>query len=751
MPRDGTLGEEILMPGLSIIINTLNRRNSLERTLESLQYLRYPSFEVVCVNGPSNDGTDELLEQWHDKIKIAECPEANLSRSRNIGIQHSAGDIVCFIDDDAIPEPGWLSAIAAAYEDPRVAAAGGYIRDHTGVAYQAKHLVCDRYANSFAYSPEAHSATPHLFYTALTGTNCSFRRDALTAIGGFDEVYAYFLDETDVLLRLLDAGHSLVCVEGAEVHHKYAPSNMRDEKKIAKTLYYPIRSKTYYAYRHALPVHGLGEAMSRLDAYIAHTAASQDWLYRNGMITKEDCQGLLNDIRKGREDGLKLAFHAEAPFVKNSPFFAKPPAFLPFPICKAPTDRLKICFISQDYLPKPNGGIGVWVGALARQLAALGNEVTVITRTEDDPTIDFEGNVWVHRIPMRYWPKRPYAAPANLPQTVYDWSASAYAELLQVALTRGVDVVSAPIWDVEGIVAHCSGSFPVVLSLHTSYALALPSKPQWQENSEYLAGHVQPVIEAEKALFENAPLVIANSHAIISDLETCYTSPLGDARKTLIPHGLQDEYSAEKPPTPTSDTEKDPFVLFVGRFEERKGVDVLLEAIPFVAERHPDVRFILAGENNLTPFWKNFVKRYRGKPWFSRIEVPGFVDREQLAALYRECTVFVAPSRYESFGLIYLEAMMWGKPCIGTTAGGIPEVVRDNVTGITVTPGSVEELQDAILALLNQDVLRQKLGEKARAVFLEEYTDVQMARAFETVLKKIVQKSTENAPSAHLP
>lgn len=737
MPRNGSMGEEILMLRMSVVINTLNRRDNLKRTLESLRYLRYPDFEVICVNGPSDDGTDELLELWRGKIKIVKCPEANLSVSRNLGIRTAAGDIVCFLDDDAVPEPGWLSALASAYGAPRVAAVGGYIRDNTGTTYQAKHLVCDRYADSFPYDPALHSSAPKLFYTALTGTNCSFRREALVAIGGFDEIYAYFLDETDVLIRLYDAGYTIACIEGAEVHHKFASSHMRDTRKIAKTLYYPIRSKTYYALRHALPVHGIAETLTRIDDNISSCIASQDYLYHNGLITKEHHERLLADIRKGRKDGLKSAFHAEAPFVKSPEFFADPPDFLPFSVRKAGTERLRLCFISQDYLPKPNGGIGVWVGTLARRLAALGHEVTVITRAKDEPTIDFEENVWVHRIRQSHFPRRPYPAPDTLPQIIYDWSASAYAELLQVGHMRGVHVVSAPIWDVEGIVAHCSGTFPVALSLHTSYGLSLPSKPLWRENQEYLKAHVLPIIEAEKLLLREAPLILANSQAIVGDIEHSSSMNLEKARVTIAPHGIED--LGVCPDTREKDTVT---VLFVGRFEERKGVDILLQVIPQLAAARPEVRFKLVGNSTLNSWWRDFSKKFSSEPWFSRIYVPGFVEQEELLASYRDCDIFVAPSRYESFGLIYLEAMRWGKPCIGTRVGGIPEVVSHYENGILVSPDSPEELSAALEKLVVDQRLRQAMGARSRELFLQKFTDEKMAHRIEAAMSRLFVNSS---------
>ena len=93
----------------SIVVNTLNREKLLKNTLDSFQYLDYPNFEVIVVNGPSTDSTEELLQSRSDKIKAARCPEANLSMSRNIGIAVASGEFVAFIDDDAIPEPEWLT------------------------------------------------------------------------------------------------------------------------------------------------------------------------------------------------------------------------------------------------------------------------------------------------------------------------------------------------------------------------------------------------------------------------------------------------------------------------------------------------------------------------------------------------------------------------------------------------------------------------------------------------------------------
>ena len=128
-------------PGVSVIVNTLNRMGSLENTLLGLRQLRYPDVEIIVVHGPCTDETLALLERHREFIRIAACPIMNLSVSRNIGLRLAAKDLVAFIDDDAVPEPDWLDRLVSGFTGPAVAAVGGFIRDQAGVAYQDRKSV----------------------------------------------------------------------------------------------------------------------------------------------------------------------------------------------------------------------------------------------------------------------------------------------------------------------------------------------------------------------------------------------------------------------------------------------------------------------------------------------------------------------------------------------------------------------------------------------------------------------------------
>ncbi|HWM21281.1 MAG TPA: glycosyltransferase, partial [Ilumatobacteraceae bacterium] len=215
---------------VSVVICTYNRAESLQRTLDALRYQSYHDFEVVVVNGPSMDRTDDVLDRWRNTVKVVSNPLANLSVSRNLGIRQSAGELVAFIDDDAIPEFDWLDDIAGAFGDAEVAGAGGLVFDHTGVEFQFRFSASSRLGEpllSDVASFDALCVPGAFWFPHLQGTNAAFRRDALDEVGGFDETFDYYLDETDLCARIVDAGYVLRQLDDAHVHHKFLPSGLR--------------------------------------------------------------------------------------------------------------------------------------------------------------------------------------------------------------------------------------------------------------------------------------------------------------------------------------------------------------------------------------------------------------------------------------------------------------------------------------------------------------------------------------------
>lgn len=315
-------------PAISLIICTCDREESLREALGVAQRLIYPKLELICVNGPSQDGTRRLLEKWPGDLKIRDCPQRNISMARNIGVAAASGEIVAFMDDDAIPRQDWLMELARTHANESAAAVGGFIRDASGVNWQARVCVADRFGDGRQYSGLSEAlgreGTPEKWlknagakqrmekYFSPTGTNMSFKRSALLAIGGFDENYAYHLDETDVFLRLADAGYKTAFNGLAEVTHKMANSGNRNSNGAATCLYQKAKSKTYFAMRHALPFYGQEMTRKRLDAWLAWLRSQMESDYRQGKLAREEFERLGNELEAGKRDGEKLASACKA-------------------------------------------------------------------------------------------------------------------------------------------------------------------------------------------------------------------------------------------------------------------------------------------------------------------------------------------------------------------------------------------------------------------------------------------------------
>ena len=740
---------------VSLVINTFNRMRSLPNTLESLEALRYGEMEVIDVDGPSTDGTSGYLHRdWSDKVKILSCSEANLSKSRNIGIAHASGDIVCFIDDDGVPEPDWLDNLVTAYADPAVGAAGGWVRDHTGVDYQARYIVSRRDATSDT-GIESAASLPRCepdaeAFPGMIGVNSSFRKSALLEIGAFDEEYAYFLDETDVLARLVNAGYSVATIRSAEVHHKYAASHIRHESGAAQSWFQIIKSTAYFILKNAPAGTPLSDSLKLVDGHRQRLTGHTEWFLSHGMISKARFKRLLSEIELGADRGISDAYK----YPLRQLLGELPSAsWQPFPRPLAVAERMRLAFVTPLYPPRPCGGVAVFIRNLARELARLGHEVTVITQNEPGirHTVDFEEKVWVHRLPENdsVPSEMPPSMPA-MPPSLRKTAGRVLAELDRINDRRQFQYVIGAIWDLDLAAVIASRRYPVAMYLVTSYKLIEDSKPEWKENRDYFRDHVAKMFQAERWALESADQIIASTDAIRKDTESVYGIKLDRERLSVLPFGVPGPCHSD----PDASTAHDGLrLLFVGRLEPRKGADELLQVIPELMEAYPELSVYLIGDNSMpSPNGKtypdNFLDRYGSAGWIDRVHFLGHVDDAALELHYAQCDIFVAPSRYESFGLIYLEAMRYGKPCIGTIAGGIPEVVVDGETGILVEPGQPRQLGDAISRLIENDQERLELGHNGRLRYQAYFTTEQFARNFEKLVGGWIKSPDTQPPRA---
>lgn len=169
-----------------------------------------------------------------------------------------------------------------------------------------------------------------------------------------------------------------------------------------------------------------------------------------------------------------------------------------------------------------------------------------------------------------------------------------------------------------------------------------------------------------------------------------------------------------------------PFVLFVGTMERRKGIDLLARAMALVQKRRPDLTLVVAGEEN--------QESVLGID--ANVRALGYVSDERLAALYRACSLFAFPSRYEGFGLPIVEAMSYGAPVVTVESSSLPEAGGD--AAHYVPPEDPDALADGILRVAEDASYAQELRRRgfARAA---EMTWTQTASATLAVFEGLLR------------
>lgn len=154
-------------------------------------------------------------------------------------------------------------------------------------------------------------------------------------------------------------------------------------------------------------------------------------------------------------------------------------------------------------------------------------------------------------------------------------------------------------------------------------------------------------------------------------------------------------------------------ILSVARLDpsEQKGIDHVIETLPMVLREVPNAFFVVLGDGPDRPRLEQLANR---KGMCRHIIFAGRVQDEVLQAYYEACDVFVLPSLLEGFGIVFLEAMHRGKPCVGVRAGAVPEVIIDHETGLVTEPGDREALAKALVRLLSDESLAKAMAEAGK-------------------------------------
>lgn len=716
---------------VSVVIITYNRAGHLRRCLDALARQTYRNFEVVVVMGPCTDHTAAVLEMFAGSITIARTDRRIIGVSRNAGIEQSRGALVAFIDDDAVPSPEWLANLVAAFDDADIGAVGGTVFRMRDGGIEWRNGVLDRdgilYPN--CAKPGEYQRFQKGRLNTVSGNCCMFRRRALEEVGGFDEEIAYMYDECDVVQRIERAGYRIVHQPTAIVEHESARSVVRS-------------NHVDYDWFTICKYHAYG-ALKNAQGCRAWTVARVTWRlakrwmcellswWSRGLIgwsqllrSERDCaRGIAAGLRKGWSP--RPVYRVILPCPGGEPIR---------PFRQIPESTLSVCLLCESTPERNPDGIATYTFALAKALFEHGCRVHVISLGEADRSELVEG-IWRHWVKPSKLGARFYLEP-QFPVVAKNigYAAAVWRKVRELDERHGIDIVEASSWNIEGLVIALDGRIPFVVHVHTALFQAIEAQG-WAENDDL---RLSVDLEERQSLL--ADEVITSTRAAARSIVAKYRSR--PAHMGIVPLGL-DLQGVFRPSQPGVARR----VLFVGRLEPRKGIGTLLDAIPRVIDCIPGAEFDIVGKDVMSvdspvPQWR---KAHRGLQ--KHVRFHGEVPRAVLDDLYERCDLLAGPSRYESFGLTFVEAMARGKAIVGTTGGGIPEVVQDGETGLLVAPDDPAALSEAIVSLLRDDEYRQRLGRAGYGRYQSEFTAWRMAGRMLAIYREVIARRRAQKPS----
>lgn len=239
--------------------------------------------------------------------------------------------------------------------------------------------------------------------------------------------------------------------------------------------------------------------------------------------------------------------------------------------------------------------------------------------------------------------------------------------------------------------------------------------------------------------------ILKNSHRIItiSDFTKNEMLELGIEREKIIKIcpgiGINRFYKKKRKKALIKkyDLYNKKIIFSVSRLIKRKGFDMVVKSLPLVINKIPNVKYLIAGEG---PEKKEIIRLAKDKNLEKYVEFIGEIKEEELIDYYNLCDIFIMPSRNikgdtEGFGIVFLEANMCEKPVIGGNSGGIPDSIRDNVSGLLVNPLSEEDIAEKIVRILTDEGLAKRLGEEGRRRAIREFDWKNISKRFEKIKK----------------
>lgn len=369
--------------------------------------------------------------------------------------------------------------------------------------------------------------------------------------------------------------------------------------------------------------------------------------------------------------------------------------------------KLNICLVSREYPPDTAfGGIATYSLDTANFLRKNGHHVTVISQSLSTSHVTDINGIQVYKIKV----PRPFDSYRRLPIFILAYNFMVFWEVLRLHRKKRVDLIDVPDHLAEGLFTLFLPDIPVITRLHTPYSLLVD-----MGLNNYRKGISYWLIKYfEKIALNRSNILYAPTLDLLHRCNAFFE--LENIPYEIFGYPLDLELFS---PTTSEIVEQPRRILFLGRLEQRKGIETIAEAFPNIFSQFPDASLTIVG--NDTPNISGYASgreflfhQFERTNCIQAVNFLSAVPLEKLPDLFRSHDIVWVPSLYDNFPLVCLEAMACGKAVIVSDAGGLPEMVQHGETGLVFKRADAGELVQRTIMLLNQPQTARELGKNAR-------------------------------------
>lgn len=380
--------------------------------------------------------------------------------------------------------------------------------------------------------------------------------------------------------------------------------------------------------------------------------------------------------------------------------------------------KLNICLVSREFPPDTAfGGIATYSLDMARILSLHGHQVTVFSHSLTSTHLTYIHGIPVYKIRVpnifnHYWHE-------FLPIFILAYNVVIFRHVEKQHRQKPFDIIDVPDHLAEGLFTRLLPDIPVVTRLHTPYSLLVEmGLNNYRKGLSYWL-----IKQFERAALHRSDALYAPTNDLIQRCDRLLG--IGNIKSEIFGYPLNLSLFS---PSPQAQPSNQIRILFLGRLEQRKGIETIALAFPKVFAQYPQVTLTMVGRDtpNIAGFssGRTYLKNHFASANCAHaVEFIENVPLEQLPAIFHAHDIVWVPSLYDNFPLVCLEAMACGKPVVVSDAGGLPEMVEHEKTGLVFNRGSADDLAQKTLMLLSQPALRATLGKNARLFCEQNYSD----------------------------